>query len=330
MEPNPPKLLSRVRQQVRLRGYSYSTEKTYVSWIRRYILYHNKRHPEDMGKVEIEAFLTHLAVDRHVAPSTQNQAFNAILFLYRQVLRTEMPQEISAIRSKRPTRVPTVLTRDETFKIIDAMSGVHQLMAELIYGCGLRVSECARLRVKDIDFEMNQVVVRSGKGKKDRITVLPDRIKRRLPIHLKVVQRIHQKDLAEGYVRVQLPNALGRKYKNADAQWGWQFVFPAKSRAKDPRSNTIRRHHLHVSSLQKAIRRAVKACAVIKPVGCHTFRHSFATHLLSDGYDIRTVQELLGHKDVSTTMIYTHVLNRGGRGVCSPLDRPTQNVQSSA
>ncbi len=217
-------------------------------------------------------------------------------------------------------RVATVMTREETLKLIGVMHGTHQLMAKLMYGCGLRVMECVRLRVKDIDYAMNQVVVRDGKGKKDRITVLPEGVNPTFTEHLVYVKRLHQSDLSKEYGRVYLPNALARKYPNADRQWGWQYVFPAKTLSKDPRSGMKRRHHLHVSSIQKAIQKAVKLCAVVKPVGCHTLRHSFATHLLADGYDIRTVQELLGHKDVSTTMIYTHVLNRGGRGVRSPLD----------
>jgi len=258
-----------------------------------------------MAKPEIEAFLSYLVMKRNVASSTQNQAFNAILFLYNHVLDVDMPEDINALRSKKPVRVPTVMTREETIKLIGVMRGTHQLMAKLMYGCGLRVIECVRLRVKDVDYSMNQIVVRDGKGKKDRITVLPDGVKPALKDHLVYVKRLHQSDLSEseGYGRVYLPNALARKYPNADRQLGWQYVFPAKALSTDPRSGMKRRHHLHDSSIRK-----------------HTLRHSFATHLLADGYDIRTVQELLGHKDVSTTMIYTHVLNRGGRGVRSPLD----------
>jgi integron integrase len=320
MGNSPVKLLDKVRQRIRLKGYSIRTEKSYVSWIKRFILFHGKRHPQEMGKPEIEAFLSHLVMKRNVASSTQNQAFNAILFLYKYVLDADMPEDINALRSKKPVRVPTVMTREETLKLIAMMHGTHQLMAKLIYGCGLRVMECIRLRVKDIDFAMNQIVVRDGKGKKDRITVLPDGVKPALIEHLVYVKRLHQDDLTKGYGRVYLPNALAKKYPNADRQWGWQYAFPAKTLSKDPRSGMKRRHHLHVSCIQKAIRKAVNLCAVVKPVGCHTLRHSFATHLLAEGYDIRTVQELLGHKDVSTTMIYTHVLNRGGKGVRSPLD----------
>ena len=320
MGNSPVKLLDKVRQCIRLKGYSIRTEKSYVSWIKRFILFHGKRHPQEMGKPEIEAFLSHLVMKRNVASSTQNQAFNAILFLYKYALDIDMPEDINALRSKKPVRVPTVMTREETLKLIGVMHGTHQLMAKLIYGCGLRVMECIRLRVKDIDFAMNQIIVRDGKGKKDRITVLPDGVKPALIEHLVYVKQLHQDDLARGYGRVYLPNALAKKYPNADRQLGWQYAFPAKTLSKDPRSGMKRRHHLHVSSIQKAIRKAVNLCAVVKPVGCHTLRHSFATHLLVEGYDIRTVQELLGHKDVSTTMIYTHVLNRGGKGVRSPLD----------
>ena len=316
----PVKLLDQVRRKIRLKGYSIRTEKTYVEWIRRFILFHDKRHPKEMGKAEIESFLAHLVIQRNVASSTQNQAFNAILFLYDQVLEAKMPDDIQAIRSKKPARVPTVMTHDETHKMIAVMSGVHRLMAKMMYGCGLRVLECLRMRVKDIDFALNQIVVRDGKGKKDRITVLPDGIKADIEIHLQYVKRIHQQDLCRGFGRVYLPNALERKYPSANKQWGWQYVFPSKSLSIDPRAGAKRRHHMHESGIRKAIRQAAKMCGIIKPVGCHTLRHSFATHLLMDGYDIRTVQELLGHKDVSTTMIYTHVLNRGGRGVVSPLD----------
>ena len=318
---NPPvKLLDRVRQRIRLKGYSIRTEKSYVSWIKRFILFHGKRHPLDLQRPEIEAFLSHLVMKRNVASSTQNQAFNAILFLYKHVLDVDMPQDINALRSKKPVLVPTVMTREETLKLIGSMHGTHQLMAKLMYGCGLRVIECVRLRVKDVDFAMNQIVVRDGKGKKDRITVLPEGAKSLVEEYLVYVKRLHQSDLAKGYGGVYLPNALTRKYPNADRQWGWRYVFPAKTLSTDPRSGMKRRHHLHDSSIRKAIQKAAKLCGIVKPVSCHTLRHSFATHLLADGYDIRTVQELLGHKDVSITMIYTHVLNRGGRGVISPLD----------
>jgi len=314
------KLLDKVRVRIRLKGYSIRTEKSYVSWIKRFILFHGKRHPKELGKPEIEAFLSHLVMNLDVSSSTQNQAFNAILFLYNQVLETEMPEDINACRSKKPVRLPTVMTREEAMRVIRSMTGVHQLMAKLMYGSGLRVIECVRLRIKDTDFEMNQIVVRDGKGKKDRITVFPEEVKLALKEHLAYVKQLHERDLSNGFGNVYLPNALVRKYPNAEKQWGWQYVFPAKTLSVDPRSGMKRRHHVHVSNIQKAVNSAAKLAGIVKPVSCHIFRHSFATHILEDGYDIRTVQELLGHKDVSTTMVYTHVLNRGGKGVRSPLD----------
>jgi integron integrase len=321
MSPKPPvKLLDRVRQRIRLKGYSIRTEKAYSEWIKRYILFHNKRHPNEMGKQEIEAFLSHLVVNRNVAPSTQNQAFNAILFLYEQVLEKSMPEDISAIRSKKPARVPTVMTPEETRRVISAMQGTHQLMAEVLYGCGLRLIECVRLRVKDIDFALNQVIVRDGKGHKDRITVLPRKFRQSIQVHLIDVRKLHEKDLQEGYGRVFLPYALARKFPGADRQWGWQYVFPSKTLSVDPRSGIRRRHHIHGSSMRKSLKAAARQAGIVKPISCHTLRHSFATDLLANGYDIRTIQDLLGHKDVSTTMVYTHVLNRGGKGVVSPLD----------
>jgi len=321
MEKPSLKLLDLVRQRIRLKGHSIRTEKAYVSWIKRYILFHDKRHPEDMGKAEIEAFLSHLAMKLNVAPSTQNQAFNAILFLYKHVLQKDMPEDIDAFRAKKPQRLPTVMTREETMRVIRVMTGTHQMMGKIMYGSGLRVLECVRLRVKDVDFEMNQIVVRDGKGKVDRVTVLPEKVRPALKEHLEHVKRLHECDLSKGFGRVYLPYALARKYKNANREWGWQYVFPAKSLSIDPRSAEKRRHHIHVSSIQKAVKYAVRIAGINKPVTCHTLRHSFATHLLEDGYDIRTIQELLGHKDVSTTMIYTHVLNKGGQAVRSPLDR---------
>jgi integron integrase len=273
-----------------------------------------------MGKVEIEAFLSDLVMNRNVAASTQNQAFNALLFLYNQVLEMKMPDDINAIRSRKPVRVPTVMSREETNRLISSMDGTKKLMVEIMYGCGLRVMECVRLRVKDVDFAMNQIVVRDGKGKKDRITILPQRIRPLLQSHLSYVRRLHQKDLRDGYGCVYLPYALSRKYRNADRSWAWQYVFPAKTISVDPRSGKKRRHHIHETVIRKAIKTAARTAGIVKPVTCHTLRHSFATDLLMAGYDIRTVQDLLGHKDVSSTMVYTHVLNRGGRGVVSPLD----------
>ncbi len=320
-----PKLLDQVRQAIRLKHYSIRTEQAYTDWIKRFILFHKTqtgqfRHPKDMGVPEIEAFLTHLAVDENVAASTQNQALSALLFLYRHVLHRDIILPDSILRAKKPKRLPTVLTREEVRRVLGYMSGVHQLMARLLYGAGLRLMECVRLRVKDIDFDRHLILVRDGKGEKDRITMLPEAVVPSLRDHLTRVHLIHQNDLAQGYGRVYLPYALERKYPNASTEWGWQYVFPSERLSVDPRSGLTRRHHIDESSLQKAVRRAARQANIPKPVGPHTFRHSFATHLLEAGYDIRTVQELLGHKDVRTTMIYTHVLNRGPAGVRSPLD----------
>jgi integron integrase len=318
--PTNNPLFKRVRDLIRLKHYSIRTEKSYLSWIMRYILFHNRRDPKEMGNPEIEAFLSHLAVDLKVSGSTQNQAFNAILFLYKEVLKKELDDSINAIRAKKPKRLPTVMTKDETMKVIGAVPADHQLMVKLIYGGGLRLMECLRLRVKDIDFGNNQILVRDAKGMKDRITVLPDALKPSLKEHLERVRLVHQNDVAKGYGRVYLPYALERKYPNASLEWGWQYVFPAKGLSKDPRTGEVRRHHVHENSLQKAVKTAVRLVGITKPVNVHTFRHSFATHLLEANYDIRTVQELLGHNDVSTTMIYTHVLNKPGVSVKSPLD----------
>jgi integron integrase len=320
MEKPPKKLLDRVRDAIRLKHYSYRTEKTYVQWIRRYILFHNKQHPSEMGVPEIEAFLTYLAVENHVAASTQNQAFNAILFLYREVLQQELEGRIDSIRAKRPQHLPVVLSADETREIIKNLSGVYRLLVQILYGSGLRLRECLELRVKDVDFQQLQLIVRQGKGGKDRVTPLPQTVVDPLQEHLLRIKRMHQHDLEQGYGSTPLPFALARKYPNADRAWIWQYVFPSQGLCQDPQTGAIRRYHLHESSLQKAVKQSVRASGIAKKVSCHTFRHSFATHLLQNGYDIRTVQELLGHKDVKTTMIYTHVLNRGGRGVKSPLD----------
>jgi len=320
MEERPKKLLDQVREAIRLKHYSIRTEEAYVTWIKRYILFHNKRHPNEMGSTEVEAFLTNLAVEQHVAASTQNQAFSALLFLYREVLKKELDGPIDSMRAKRPKRLPTVLTKEETLKVISYLSGTHQLMAKLLYGSGLRLMECLRLRVKDLDFAHRAVIVRDGKGAEDRVTVLPDSLIPLLQEHLQRIKALHEQDLAQGHGSAYLPDALARKYPNADKEWGWQYAFPANRLSQDPRSRITRRHHLHESSLQKAIRQAAQLAGIEKPVSPHTFRHCFATHLLESGYDIRTVQELLGHKDVKTTMIYTHVLNRGGLAVRSPLD----------
>ncbi|MBW4643744.1 MAG: integron integrase [Goleter apudmare HA4340-LM2] len=320
MEQRPKKLLEQVQDIIRLKHYSYQTEKTYIYWIRRYILFHNKRHPKDMGSKEIEEFLTHLAVHENVAASTQNQALHAVLFLYKEVLKQDLDLKVDAVRAKKSKYLPTVLTKDEVFLIIKQLFGIHQLLIKLLYGTGLRLSEGLNLRVKDVDFAQQQIIVRDTKGNESRVTMLPESIAEELKIHLQSVKIIHQQDLQKGYGSVYLPFALERKYPRAKYDWIWQFVFPSGSISKDPRSGEIRRHHLHESSLQKALKQAVRQAGIQKKVGCHTFRHSFATHLLQNGYDIRTVQELLGHKDVKTTMIYTHVLNRGGKAVRSPLD----------
>ncbi|MBE9016273.1 integron integrase [Chroococcidiopsidales cyanobacterium LEGE 13417] len=320
MEQRPKKLLEQVQDAIRLKHYSYQTEKTYIYWVKRYILFHNKRHPKEMGSAEIEAFLTHLAVHENVAASTQNQALHAVLFLYREVLKQDLDLKVDAVRAKKSKYLPTVLTKDEVFAIIQQLSGIHQLLIKLLYGTGLRLNEGLSLRVKDIDFAQNQITVRDTKGNESRVTMLPESIAEELKIHLQGVKILHQQDLQKGYGSVYLPFALEKKYPKAKYEWIWQFVFPSSSISQDPRSGEVRRHHLHESSLQKALKQAVRQAGIQKKVGCHTFRHSFATHLLQNGYDIRTVQELLGHKDVKTTMIYTHVLNRGGRGVRSPLD----------
>jgi len=317
----PAKLLDRVRGATRARHYSIRTEEAYVGWIRRFILFHNKRHPAEMGESEVNQFLTHLAVSENVAASTQNQALSAILFLYQAVLETDLDRVEGVVRAKKPRRLPEVLTREEVRACLHRMSGTPKLIALLLYGAGLRLLEALRLRVKDIDFTLNQITVRDGKGQKDRVTMLPASAKPLMAEHLKEVRRTHDQDLRQGYGRVYLPGALAEKYRSADRQWAWQYVFPAASLSLDPRSGNKRRHHLDESAVQKAVKEAVRLAGVHKPATPHTLRHSFATHLLEDGYDIRTVQELLGHSDVRTTMIYTHVLSRGGRGVRSPADK---------
>jgi integron integrase len=315
-----PKLLDQLRHAIRLRHYSIRTEEAYVQWAKRFILFHNKRHPRDMGRAEIEAFLTHLAVVGKVAASTQNQALNAIVFLYHHLLGREIGELETVVRAKRPPKLPVVLSVDETKRVLDRLDGVTGLMARLLYGSGLRLMECLRLRVKDVDFEYRQITVREGKGAKDRMTMLPASLIAPLQAHLERVKALHQTDLAAGHGDVYLPFALERKYPNANREWGWQYVFPSVKRSADPRSGLVRRHHAAESVLQRAVKFAVSASGVNKPANCHTFRHSFATHLLANGSDIRTVQELLGHQDVKTTMIYTHVLQRGAGGVKSPLD----------
>jgi integron integrase len=297
------------------------TEKSYVQWIRRFILFHDKRHPQEMGVVEIEAFLTHLAVQKNVAASTQNQAYSALLFLYRHVLEIPLEERIDALRARPSRYLPTVLTPEETRLVLGHLPGTYQLIAQILYGSGLRLREALSLRIKDIDFNQKQLHIRDAKGGKSRLTVLPESLMPPLQSHLQQVRRLHHQDLALGYGATQLPYAFERKDVSASRQWIWQYAFPAGSRCQDPRTGQVIRYHLHESGLQKALKQAVRQAKITKRVSCHTFRHSFATHLLQNGYDIRTVQELLGHKDVKTTMIYTHVLNRGGRGVISPLDR---------
>lgn len=322
MDTRPRKLLDQVRDAIRVKHYSPRTEDSYVQWIKRFILFHNKRHPREMNRTEITAFLTNLAVHEKVAASTQTQALSALLFLYREVLKIELEPGLDLIRAQKPQRLPTVLTKSEVLSVIDKMSGVTQLMARLLYGTGLRVSECVQLRVKDIDFAQRQILIRAAKGMKDRVTVLPETLIKPLHDHLATVKRQHENDLKAGFGSARLPFALDRKYPSANREWGWQFVFPSARLSVDSGDGVTRRFYMHESTLQRAVREATRLAGIHKPVGPHTFRHSFATHLLQNGYDIRTVQELLGHKDVKTTMIYTHVLNRGGLAVRSPLDQP--------
>ena len=335
-----PQLLDQVRQAIRTRHYSYRTEEAYVGWIRRFLLFHDKRHPAEMGAVEVSRFLTALAVERRVASSTQNQALAAILFLYKDVLDRDFVWLDDVVRAKRPQRLPVVLTRQEVQALLAALDGVSWIMGTLLYGSGLRLMECLRLRIKDVDIGRSEVLVREGKGNKDRVTMLPSAVVSRLSVHLERVRKLHAADLAAGYGRIALPDALARKYRQADREWGWQWIFPASTISADPRTGERCRHHLHESVPQRAIREAKRRIGIAKPVGPHTLRHCFATHLLEAGYlaavpytaqagDIRTVQEWLGHSDVRTTMIYTHVLNRGGRGVQSPADRLLSGVGDS-
>jgi len=314
-----PKLLEQVRRFMRARRYSLRTEQAYLDWMRRFILFHAKRHPTELGEGEIASFLSDLALHQ-VAPSTQNQAFCALLFFYQQFLGRKLGRIDGALRATRPARVPVVLTQSEVRSLLAHVSPRYRLIAELIYGSGLRLLEALRLRVKDVDFGYGRIIVRDGKGSKDRVTMLPGRLRRALREHIEHVKAIHERDLALGFGSVHLPDALGRKYPRAARSWSWQYVFPAAKRSADPVSGREQRHHVLEKSLQNAIKNAVHAAGLEKPASCHTLRHSFATHLLEGGNDIRTVQELLGHKDVSTTMIYTHVMNKPGIGVKSPLD----------
>jgi len=315
-----PKLLGQLRAVLRRKHSSRRTEATYVAWLTRFVRFHQLRHPREMGAPEIAAFLTHLAVADQSAAFTQNQARCALLFLYQHVLHRDLAALTDIEPAKQSQRLRVVLTRDEVRAVLVQLGGTYRLMAQLLYGSGLRLMECVRLRVKDLDFAQPQIVVRDGKGAKDRVTMLPTRLVTPLQDHLLLVERTHQEDLARGYGAVYLPNALERNYPNANREWPWQYVFRAERLSTDPRTGVVRRHHLDESGLQKAVHAAVGAAGITKPASCHTFRHSFATHLLESGYDIRTVQELLGHADVKTTMIYTHVLNRGSKGVHSPLD----------
>ena len=316
-----PRLLDQLREQIRVRHYSIRTEDVYVHWVRSFIRFHRLRHPADMGAAEVEQFLSYLAVKRSVSASTQNQALSALLFLYKHVLHIELPWLDDVVRAKRPERLPVVLSREETQQLLALLEGTVGLVAQLLYGSGLRLMEAVRLRVKDVDFSRRELVVRDGKGMKDRVTVLPASLHAPLQAHLNCVKAVHELDIQGGFGEVYLPFALSRKYPGAGREWGWQYVFPAAAISRDPRSDLRRRHHLDEKRVQRAFKVALHKTGIVKPATPHTLRHCFATHLLEAGQDIRTVQELLGHADVKTTMIYTHVLNRGGLAVLSPLDR---------
>jgi integron integrase len=312
------KLLDQVREKIRLLHYSYKTEQAYVEWIKRFIFFHNKRHPNEMGAAEVEKFLTYLAIERRVSASTQNQAMHAVLFLYREILHKDLGN-INALRAKKTVHVPTVLTHGEAMSVIMRMTGVYRIIAQILYGSGLRLMECLRMRVKDVDFERRTITLRDTKSDRDRVTVLPQGVIEPLKLHLQKVRAQYDEDLSYGRADVELPYALAEKYPNAGREWGWQYVFPASGFSRDPRSGVVRRHHLYETSVQKAVSKSARDAGIVKPCGPHTFRHSFATRLLENGYDIRKIQELLGHKDVKTTMIYTHVATVGA-GIVSPLD----------
>lgn len=315
-----PRLLEQLRDAIRRRHYSPRTEEAYIHWVRRFIYYSGTRHPAELGAAEVCAFLNHLARERDVAAATQNQALSALLFLYKEALGQPLPWLDELERAKRPARLPTVLTRSEAQRLLARMQGTKWLMASLLYGAGLRLRECLKLRVKDVDFDYRQILVRDGKGARDRVTMLPGSVVELLQAHLVRVKALHERDVAQGYGDVELPHALARKYPRAQYEWAWKFVFPSHKLSTDPGSGVIRRHHVYENYLVRGVKDAARAARIDKHVSCHTLRHSFATHLLEAGYDIRTVQELLGHQSVETTMIYTHVMNKGGRGVTSPLD----------
>ena len=316
----PRRLLDQLRHRIRVKHYAIRTEKVYVDWVRRYIIFHGRKHPVDLGGRDVEAFLSHLAVTREVSASTQNQAKAALLFLYKEVLEIDLPWLDEIVQAKVTRRLPVVLTTRETKALLDELNGTMWLVTSLLYGAGLRLLEALRLRVKDVEFERREIVVREGKGSKDRVTVLPENLIAPLRDQVARAKKLHDADLVEGFGEVEMPHALDVKYPAAGKQWGWQYVFPAPTRSADPRSGVIRRHHLFEQNVQRAVKAASQRAGITKPVSPHTLRHSFATHLLQSGHDIRTVQELLGHASVETTMIYTHVLNKGGRGVLSPLD----------
>jgi integron integrase len=320
MMPQPKKLMDQVKDRIRIKQYAYKTEQAYLNWIKRYILFHNKKHPSELGAQDLENYLTFLAAERNVAASTQNQALSAILFLYNEVLDIPLGADFQFIGAKKPKRLPVVLSKEEVQRVLDRLAGTTKIVSQLLYGSGLRISEVIRLRVQNIDFEQGQILVRDGKGAQDRITILPEVVVEPLKEHLVRVQDLHQQDLEKGYGRVYLPNTLARKYPNAEREWIWQYIFPSKTITENRSDGIMRRHHVSPSTVQIAIHNAARSAKINKHVTPHAFRHSFATHLLEEGYDIRTVQELLGHKNVQTTMIYTHVLNRGPKAVHSPLD----------
>lgn len=315
-----PRLLEQIKDQMEIRNYSPNTIQPYLKWIRFFILFHGKQHPVHLGADHVRAFLSYIVKEMRLSASSQNQALNALLFMYKQVLQIDLGPIGDALRARRTKRIPDVLTRREVRSVLNLIEGTPRLVASLLYGAGLRLNDGIQLRVKDLDFEKKEIIVHHGKGGKDRRSMIPESLSLQLQDHLQKVRELHKRDLQDGYGQAPLPNALSKKYPNADKEWGWQWIFPAATRYQDPSDKIWRRYHIHESTVQKAVKAAARNSGLPKRIGCHTFRHSFATHLLEEGYDIRTVQELLGHKDVKTTMIYTHVLNKGGLGVKSPLD----------